>query len=153
MNNQTNRQVGRLTGRTEVDAGLMRYRQQLATGHHSVVSQRGSGQNKLLGLSLAWQRKAAAVVAAALVFVVALAIVGASREAEMGASCLTPGYGGSGTVASSVERAPVIAFIDETGAIAGSGGSFEYDFSGEATEDTIMRYNGELCCGPYVLAP
>ena len=150
MNNQTNRrQVGRLTGRIEVDAGLMKYRELLAKPNHSVASRRRLSLKRLLRSRSAAQRRAVRVVTAALLLVVALSIGSVAQTAGIGCLYFTPGSSGSGTVFAGVEQTPGIGAT----IVAESSGSFELSAAGRIFLEAVARYNGELCCGPYVFAP
>ena len=141
MNNQNNqRQVGRLTGRTEVDAGLMRYREQLAHGSSAAVNGRSGSAS---------YGRAAGVVVAVLLLALALSVGAAAQVAGIGCAYLTPGVVGGGSAFAGVERAPGSGLS----IVAESSGSFELSATGRTFLEAVARYNGELCSGPYVFAP
>lgn len=150
MNNQTNqRQVGRLTGRTEVDAGIMRYREMLAETNHDVSSRRGSGMIQRLRSTSVAQRRAAFVVTAVLLLVAALSIASVAEVAGIGCLYFTPGSIGSGVVFAGVEQTPGTGLS----IMAESQSSLELLAAGRIFLERVARYNGELCFGPYTFAP
>jgi|GEM_PF-2196119 hypothetical protein len=141
MNNQSNqRQVGRMTGRIAVDAGIMNYREQLARASNSSASRRSSSVNN---------RRGTGVVVAMLLLVLALSVGAAAQVAGIGCAYLTPGSSGSGSAFAGIERAPGIGLS----IVAESSGSFELSAAGRNLLEVVARYNGELCSGPYVFAP
>jgi hypothetical protein len=141
MNNQSNqRQVGRMTGRISVDAGLMNYRERLAQA--SVCSAIGRP-------SSVSYRRAAGVVVAMLLLVLALSVGASAQTAGIGCLYLTPGTSGGGQVFAGIERAPGIGLS----IVAESRGSLEFSVAGRSFPEMVARYNGELCSGPYVFAP
>ena len=145
MNHRNNiRGVGRLTGRSEVDAGIFRYRELLAKEHYAVARPGGSKLSRFFRSSSASRRKAARAVAAATLLVLILSFASAA-ELSIGCLYLTPGTAGGGVAVSGIERAPGVSILAE------SSGSFELTAAGFAR--SVARYNGELCTGPYCFAP
>jgi len=152
MNQETSKRgVGRLTGRSEVDAGILRYRQLLASEHHGTSSQRG----RLVLVSFTGRRwrKVAATVTASLLIALAVAVGAAARVAGGDCLYLTPGLGGGGMAVSVVERVPQLAMGENSGIVTGTGGSFEQLATAKFPEHRFAAYNGELCCGPYQFVP
>ena len=141
----SNQGVGRLTGRSEVDAGIFRYRELLNQRHYTVERRNGSRLSRLFSFSSVQQRRAAGA-AAATMLVLVLSFASAS-EISMGCLYLTPGTAGSGTAVSDIERAPSVSILAE------SAGIFELTAAGWSFARCIERYNGELCTGPYWFAP
>jgi len=92
MNHRNNnRGVGRLTGRSEVDAGVFRYRELLAKEHYAVARTAGTGLSRFFRLSPASRRKAASAVTAVLA---ALLVLGAVVVAAQVGLEFTPGDAG-----------------------------------------------------------
>lgn len=142
MNNRTNqRQVGRLTGRVEVDAGLLRYRDLLSRENHVVADNRS--------------HRAARVATAVLLLVLAFSVVGAAAEcAGAGPLYLTPGTSSGGSTVHTAWRAPEVLLTDGGGAVAAmSEGTFEFVAVGKFNLEEPARYAGELVVGPYEFTP
>ena len=100
MNQRTNnRKAVRLTGRTEVDAGLMKYRELLSERHGTVPTVRGSrasGYSRMKAKLGRNRRRALVVSALVAVFV----LLGTLTSAAQVALEFTPGTsGGSGSFA------------------------------------------------------
>lgn len=141
MNNQPNRrQVGRLTGRINEDAGIMRYRGLLAQADNPSTRNRS-------GSKIQW--KFAGMAAAILLLVLALSVGATAHVAGIGCAYLTPGIAGGGSAYAGVEQAPGT----EATLVAESGGSLELSAAGKTFLGAVNQYNGELCHGPYVFAP
>lgn len=142
MNTRRNqRQVGRLTGRVEVDTGLFRYRDLLGR-EHSMVARRRSYQG-------------ARVAVAVLLLVLALSAAGVVAQcAGGGALCLTAGTSGGASVAHAAWRAPEVLLTSGGSAVAAaSEGTFEFVAVGRFDLEEPPEYAGEMCTGPYEFAP
>ena len=137
--------VGRLTGRSEVDAGMLRYRELLGREQHTVP--RRSRLGGIFRASSARQRRVTSAVTAGVLLALAVSFATFGQVAELGAVSLTPGSAGGGWAVSGIQAAPG-AFI-----VAESVGSFELTVAGYSAEAGIACYNGELCRGPYAFAP
>jgi len=137
--------VGRLSGRSEVDAGLMRYRELLSRPQHAVAKKSGSQLGRIFRSRASARRAAVRAITAAALLVLVLSVAGA---AEMSAGCLflTPGTGAGGIALASVE-------IASSTAVVAASGSFELTAVGCSFEERVARYNGELCIGPYYFVP
>ena len=122
--------VGRLTGRSEVDAGMLRYRELLGRPQHTV----------------SW-RSRLSVVAVGVLVALAVSFAAFGQVAELGAVSLTPGSAGGGWAVGGIQAAPGASIVAE------SAGSFELTAAGYGAEAGVACYTGELCRGPYAFAP
>ena len=156
MNNRTNqRQVGRLTGRVEVDAGLLRYRDLLSRGHIVAADSRSPRRSAFFQRSSEGQRhrRAARVAAAGLLLVLAFSALGAAAQCA-GCLYLTPETSGGGNAVHAAWRTPEVALSDgEDVVVAVSEGTFELVATGKFYLEEPAQYTGELVVGPYKFAP
>jgi len=153
MNNRTNqRQVGRLTGRVEADAGLLRYRDLLSRGHGVVADSRSPRRSAFFQRSSEGRRRRAARVAAAvLLLVLAFSALGAAAQCA-GCLYLTPGTSGGAVYAA--WRAPEVTLSDgEYTVVAVCEGIFELIAAGMFYLQEPAEYTGELVAGPYEFTP
>jgi len=137
--------VGRLSGRSEVDAGLMRYRELLSRPQHAVAKKSGSRLGRIFRSRASARRAAVRAITAAALLVLVLSVAGAA-EMSVGCLFLTPGTGAGGISVASIEAAPGLSIL-------ATGGTFELTAAGWSFEQRVARYNGELCIGPYYFAP
>jgi len=137
--------VGRLSGRSEVDAGLMRYRELLSRPQHAAAKKSGSRLGRIFRSRASARRAAVRAITAAVLLVLVLSVAGAA-EMSVGCLLLTPGTGAGGIALATVEPAPSTTVV-------AAGGSFELTAVGYSFEERVAQYNGELCIGPYYFAP
>jgi len=139
MDNRTkNRGVVRLTGRTEVDAGLLKYRELLSKTDHSPASRKRLSLRLLFHPSLTARRKSkaarvvTAVVAALVVLGAVVAFAGVGLE-------FTPGFSGGSSVS------PLCAHES----FAEASGSAEFLVFGAGSPTLEARYAEYVYPGPY----
>lgn len=148
MNNQTEHQVGRLTGRVELDAGLMRYRGLLATQRLTAMRGRASRTQHPMHATKLWRqrRKVAAAALAALLVVAALSVAVLGQGATAGVLYFTSSCNGGfamSRVSGSLEST-AFESVDPTGRVSGS---LEVLAAAEALDANAQYYNGENCLG------
>lgn len=148
MNNQTQHQVGRLTGRVELDAGLMRYRGLLANQRQAAVrghASRTQHPSHAVHLGREHRRVASAVVIA-LFLTVALSVAsmgqGATARILYLTSCCNGGvavsYVGAGFESVSLQATNLTESISE---------SLEVLATAETLDAEAPSYSGENCLG------
>jgi hypothetical protein len=101
----SNRGVGRLTGRSEVDAGVFRYRKLLAKGHYAVARTASSRLSRFFRSSPASRRRTASAVTAVLAALLVLGVVVAVGQVALE---FTPGAAG-GSPSTQVYKAEGLA--------------------------------------------
>jgi hypothetical protein len=154
MSNQIQHQVARLTGRTELDAGLMRYRGLVAGQHHAVAATRNPGTPSVApwAQSRTNRLKLAAGVVAALLLVAALCVSGAGQVVTNGVLGLTSSSSGGIAVSRGFES-PAVVSADSAALTGTISGSLAISAAAEDLSTPTLPYDGGLSRGACCLTP
>jgi len=148
MNNQTQQQIGRFTGRVEYDAGLTRYRGLLTTQRQAAV--RGAPLRPRTATRPADQRRerrrVAATVLTALFLIAALSLAVMGDGATAGLLYLTSSCSG-GVAVSRVPGSPESTALERSELAGQAAGSLEVFAAAAALDPEAQVYNGENCLG------
>ena len=131
--------VGRLTGRSEVDAGMLRYRELLGREQHTVP--RRSRLSGIFRVSFASRRRAAGAVTAILA---ALLVLGAVVAVAQVALEFTPGEAGGSYHSQAYKEAECVAEAS---------GSAEFLILGAGSPTLEARFAQYVHPGPYDGSP
>jgi hypothetical protein len=155
MNARNNNQgLGRLTGRVDVDAGLMRYQQLLSSNSHALHTRRSLRSRRLSSLLPVVGsriRRAAAAITAATLLVLLVSLGTSAGVATSGAELFTLGEAGGSMILIGTASFTSPAILADV--LPEDSGSVEILAAGKIPPYCVRCYGGEHCCGPAMLTP